>query len=220
MLKIVVFDSGYGGELFADKLEEELGVVEIIRVIDWRNADKYLYKKRQARRTAEKALRPYIGKVDLIIFANFFLTLTSLKFFRRKYRSQKFIGLDLVLPSTFIDRNTIILTTNAVSKTAKYRSYLLKLHRRAITMALDDWPNKIDDGELANEDIRDIMLELVVTKKFFPKEIILACSQFNDIKPALREIFNSNIKIHDSFNDLYHDTCKTLRIRGAIRKQK
>ena len=34
MLKIVVFDGGYGGEFFADKLKEELPVVEIIRVID------------------------------------------------------------------------------------------------------------------------------------------------------------------------------------------
>ena len=38
MLKIVVFDSGFGGELFADIIEEELPVVEVIRVIDWRNA--------------------------------------------------------------------------------------------------------------------------------------------------------------------------------------
>ena len=40
MLKVVVFDSGYGGELFADYLEEELPLVDIVRVIDWRNADK------------------------------------------------------------------------------------------------------------------------------------------------------------------------------------
>ena len=220
MLKIVVFDSGFGGELFADKLEEELGVIEIIRVIDWRNANKYLYHKKEARHAAEKALRPYLGKVDLIIFANYLLTITSLRFFRRKYPKQKFIGLDLVLPSTFIDRNTIILTTKAVSKTIRYRIYVSRLHRKTITVPLDDWPNKIDDGELKEDDIRETLSEITVVKKFVPKEIILACSQFNDIKPILRDIFSNNIKIHDSFNDLYHDTCKTLRIRGGIRKQK
>ena len=39
MLKVVVFDSGFGGELFADYFEEEMPVVEIVRVIDWRNAE-------------------------------------------------------------------------------------------------------------------------------------------------------------------------------------
>ena len=40
MLKIVVLDSGFGGELFADKLNDQLSIVEVIRVIDWRNANK------------------------------------------------------------------------------------------------------------------------------------------------------------------------------------
>ena len=92
MLKIVVLDSGFGGELFADKLKENLQVMEIIRVIDWRNADKYMHGKREARHAAEEALRPYIGRVDLIIIANFLLSITSLKYFRRKYKNQRFVG--------------------------------------------------------------------------------------------------------------------------------
>ena len=70
MLKIVIFDSGYGGEFFADRLKAELPIVEIIRVIDWRNAEKILSSPRDARNIARDSLRPYIGKVDLIIFAN------------------------------------------------------------------------------------------------------------------------------------------------------
>ena len=49
MLKIVIFDGGFGGELFADQLEAELDVVEVIRVIDWRNAEKILKSRREAR---------------------------------------------------------------------------------------------------------------------------------------------------------------------------
>lgn len=219
MLKIVVLDSGYGGELFADELKENL-CVDIIRVIDWRNADKYLYNKREARHTAEEALRPYLGKVDLIIIANFFLSITSLKYFRRKYKKQQFIGFNFTMPSTFIDRNTIILTTSAVCRTINYHNYIFRLHRHTLTATLDDWPQKIDDGILTREEIGETIAELIVTKQFSPKEIILACSQFNDIKQDLRSIFKNNIKIHDSFSDLYHDTCKTLRIRGGIYKQK
>ena len=221
MLKIVVLDSGFGGELFADKLNDQLSIVEVIRVIDWRNANKYLYKKREARRAAEEALRPYLGKADLIVFANHFLTITSLKYFRRKYKNQKFLGMSLVMPSTFIDRNTLVLTTTAVSKTINFRNYVARLHRSNIViMTLDDWPAKIDDGELTKAEIEETLIDLIVSRKFFPKEIILACSQFNDIIPELREVFNGSIKIHESFPDLYHDVCRTLRIRGALAKQK
>ena len=55
MLKIVVFDSGFGGELFADRLESEIPVVEVIRVIDWRSANQILSSPRGARKAAEKA---------------------------------------------------------------------------------------------------------------------------------------------------------------------
>ena len=58
MLKVVVFDGGYGGEFFADRLQDELPVIEIIRVIDWRNADKILKKPKAARKIAKNALRP------------------------------------------------------------------------------------------------------------------------------------------------------------------
>jgi glutamate racemase len=221
MLKIVVLDSGYGGELFADKLKEQLNIVEVIRVIDWRNAEKYLYKKREARLAAEEALRPYLGKVDLIVIANYYLTITSLKYFCRKYTKQKFVGINFTMPSTFIDRNTLVLTTSAVAKTLSYHNYLFSLRRRNIvTMTLDDWPGKIDDGELTRDEIEETLMDLIITRKFFPREIIIACSQFNDIVPDLRSIFKNQIRIHESFPDLYNDTCRVLRIRGGVLKQK
>ena len=49
MLKVVVFDGGYGGEFFADQLEAELPILDIIRVIDWRNAEGLLASPRKAR---------------------------------------------------------------------------------------------------------------------------------------------------------------------------
>ena len=35
MLRVVVYGRGRGGEAVAEYLEEELGVVEVVRVIDW-----------------------------------------------------------------------------------------------------------------------------------------------------------------------------------------
>ena len=218
MLKIVVFDSGYGGEFFADYLQENLPIIEIIRVIDWRNADLILSKSRTARQTAEAAIRPYIGRVDLVIFANHLLTITSLKYFRHKYPTQKFLGLSLKSPDKSV-KDILILTTKAVSKTINYYNFVRRIKQKTKTLTLDSWPAKIDDGELAKE---EIFLTLNSSGIFrdHSSDIILACSQFNDIKAELQDYFYSNIKIYDSFEDTLLQTCKTLRIRGGTGKKR
>ena len=137
MLKIVVYDSGYGGEDFADRLEEELPTIDVIRVIDWRHADKIQANAKDARRCAEKALTPYINKVDLIIFANHLLTITSLKYFVQKYKDQRFTGLGLEHPCAFIERDILALTTKAVSKTIKYHNFVRQLKMNTKTLVLD-----------------------------------------------------------------------------------
>ena len=219
MLKVVVYDSGYGGEFFADRLEAELPIIEVIRVIDWRNAEKIQNSPKEARKIARAALRPYIGHVDLIIFANHLLTLTSLKFFRRKYRNQRFIGLNLKKPTSPPKKDTIILTTKPVTKTINYYNFVLHLKKRVKTFALDTWPLKIDDGELTEQEIRET-LSSFLNRDSRHQEVFLACSQFYDLKPELRKIFGRNIKIHDGFNDTLKEICKTLRIRGSAKKVK
>ncbi len=220
MLKIVIFDSGFGGELFADKLNEKIGVVEIIRVIDWRNADEYLDGKLKARRLAERALRPYIGKVDLIIFANTLLSITSLKYFKRKYKMQKFVGLGLKLPDTITDRDVLVLTTRAVAKTINFHNFLFRIRRTTRVLTLDAWPIKIDDGELNSGEIKQDINQFLSSKKYYPSEVILACTHFSDIKKELRNVLGGNIKIYDSFEDGIEATCKILKLRGGTGNKK
>ncbi|MBR3229119.1 hypothetical protein IKF67_02730 [Candidatus Saccharibacteria bacterium] len=219
MLKVVVFDGGYGGECFADKLGEELPVVDVIRVIDWRNADKLLMSSRSARRVAVNALRPYIGKVDLIVLANHLLTVTSLKFFRRKYKNQRFVGFDLKMPDTFIKREVIVLTTKAVSKTISYYNYLLRIKRKTKTIILDDWPDKIDDGELTELEISEVLDKYLGLEMNSQIEVVLACAQFSDIRAELSDYFGKNVKIYDSFDETLRKICKLLNIRGGIGKK-
>lgn len=220
MIKIVVFDSGYGGEFFADRFEEEVHVIDIIRVIDWRHANEYLCKPKVGRRLALEALRPYIGKVDLIIFANHLISATSLKFFQHAFPNQRFLGFKLKAPDTFIDRGTIILTTKAFSKTMEFHGYIFRIKRRARTIALDTWPEKIDDGELKLEEISETINDYCAKKQISPQEVVLGCSQFEDICNELRQVLGHNIRIYSSFNDTIREACKILRIRGSISKTK
>lgn len=220
MIKIVVFDSGYGGELFADRLEEEIPAAKVIRVIDWRNADKILKGPFSARRIAREALRPYIGRVDLIVFANHLLTATSLKYFQRKYKEQKFVGLNLPTPTTFVKRPTVALTTKALARTINYHNYLFHVNRRLDTLCLDDWPALIDDGELTVAEVYAKFEDFYRSHHYRPEEVILICSQFSDITPMLREVLGQNIKIHDSFTDAITNVGKALKIRGGLGKRK
>ena len=218
MLKVVVFDSGFGGELFADLLEEELPILEVIRVIDWRHADQILKSAKTARLAAVEALRPYIGTVDLIVFANHLLTLTSINYFRQKYKNQKFIGFNLKNPDTFVDQKLLILTTSAVAHLLKYHKFIHQLKRQVTTLTVDDWPAKIDDGELSADEIRATISRFTIAKNYNPSGVILACAQLNDIIVDLEKAFPQKVRFHSSFDDTFRDVCKVLRIRGGLRK--
>lgn len=219
MLKVVVFDGGYGGEKFADLLEEELPIVEVIRVIDWRHAEEIIKSAKTARIAAMEALRPYINKVDLIVFANHLLSLTSLSFFRQKYRQQKFVGLELKHPDTFVDRELMVLTTSAVTRSLKYHKFIHQLKRKVTTVTIDSWPSKIDDGELTLDEIKLIFNKYVSFKGFSPNGIIMGCAQLEDIKEDLMKVFGKKIKLHSSFEDGLREVCKTLKIRGGAKKK-
>ena len=219
MLKVVVFDGGYGGELFADELEKELPVIKVIRVIDWRNASNFLKNSRLARQTAMEALRPYIGRVDLIIFANYFLSITSLRYFQRRFKNQAFLGLKPPSLDTFKERPTLALTTKALARTISYYNYRTRLRRRIDTLCLDGWSNLVDDGELTYNMIYQEFEEFRRAYHYLPQEVILICSQFNDIKDELREILG-NVRIYDGFSETVKDACKLLKIRGGTGKKK
>ncbi len=220
MLKVVVFDGGYGGEFFADRLQEDLPVLEIIRVIDWRHADDLLKSPRRARRVAEEALRPYIGKVDLVILANHLLAMTSLRHFRRKYRQQKFVGLDLKRPDSFIKRDVLVMTTTAVARTIKYHNFLFRIRRRTKTLCLDSWPSKIDDGELLESEIRDTLTCFSKERKFCPEEVVLGCAQLEDIKTEIKNVLGANLRIYDSYDETVRNICRTLKIRGGTGRKR
>ena len=219
MLKVVVFDCGYGGEFFADQLEEEIPIIEVIRVIDWRNANKIQSNSRSARKLATLALRPYLNKVDLIIFANHFLTITNLKYFERRYKNQKFLGLKLKQPDTFVKRDVLILATKPIAHTISYYNFLFQLKRKTKTLTLDDWPTKIDEGELSEIEIHETLSKLINPGEIKPEEIILACSHFSDVKQELKNYFGYNLKIYDGFDDAIRRTCKILHLRGGIGKK-
>ena len=193
-------------------------IVEVIRVIDWRHAGDITGNARTARQVTEASLRPYIGQVDLIIFANYLLSLTSLRYFKRRYPEQKFLGLYLASPRPPYKRKFLVLTTRAVSQTLHYHNFRYHLGLRTKTLRLDAWPEMIDNGELTGEDVATVLKTAAVSPKR-PRDVVLASSQFRDLKPELDDYFRGQVKIYDGFEDAVRRTCQVLKIRGGATKK-
>jgi glutamate racemase len=206
--KVVVFDSGFGGELFANYIEKELPVVEVIRVIDWRNLDIITKKPKETKNVTEQAIRPYIGHVDLIIFANYLVTFMDLKYFQREYPSQKFMG--FAMPQVK-SRKALILTSKALHKSHAFKKYVRGLRANTRTIDCDSWIPLIDDAELTEDHVRKDLLKL---NGFLPQTVALAYTNFVDIKPMLFKIFGPMINISDGYRDTLHNVCQELGLRG------
>lgn len=221
MPKIVIFDSGFGGELFADRVEDEFPSLEVIRVIDWRHADEYLKNKHTARKAARNALRPYINQVDVIVFANHLLS-TNLRYFRFFYHKQKFSGFDFVWPvrcrAKHKPQNALVLTTKSAQSTINYRLFKNKSDLTIKTINCDSWIQKIDDGELKEQEIKAFLNE--ITQDFMPQLVVLACTQLSDIKPTLRQFFGPFVAIEDGYYCALKNLCRTLSCRGYYIKSR
>ena len=217
VLKIVVFDSCGEGEYFADKLESELPVVEIIRVVDWRGAKRGISPK-DARKIAEQSLKPYIGRVDLIILANYLLTMTSLNYFRRKYKSQKFIGFELSLKHTLSNnRKTLIIATKDITKSFEF--FISARRAKTKTVCTDNW-SILTNGESAAGSIQKDLYK-VSTKigNFSPTQILLLCGQLARYAPEFRMVFGHNVRVVNGTDDAIKNTFRTLKIRGGTGKK-
>ena len=220
MLKIVVYDNGSGGELFANQLESELPVAEIIRVIERPtragSGPKHVH---EIRKSAEEALGPYFGKVDLIIFANYLLTATSLNYFRRKYKSQKFTGFSFDSRRVASRKQTLVITTRPITRNFAYIAFLRRV--RAKTICMDHWPFLMDDDKLEPSDvIADLGAAIKNISNFSPEQILLACGQFAKYTPEFREIFGHNVRIVDNFDETIRRAFRILHIRGGTGKKR
>lgn len=94
MKRLLVFGLGIGGESVAEYLESELSTVEVIRLIDWRSElyDSLLPNERNQKIVEQ--LRPYIGKVEVIVLGSYLLS-SSLPYLKRCFPEQNFVGMGI-----------------------------------------------------------------------------------------------------------------------------
>ena len=221
MLKIAVFDSGWGGELVADAIEEELSVVEVIRVIDWRNAPYADKPLAEVRGCTEVALEPYIGRVEVIVLASYEASL-ALDYLRERYPEQKFVGFRLNL-NKLVKYPAEIGKVLVLSNPRVYQACREELARtetpdglRAEAVIGDtergDWMGLIDEGEMTRA-----ILKRTLTEHLDPEvsTVVLANTHFWDVKGELERLLGWRARVVDERRQFLHGLCLALGLRGV-----
>lgn len=158
MLKIVVFDGGWGGELVADYLAEELQTIEIERVIDWKHAPYDNKTISEIESLSEDCLRPYVGKVDLIVLGGYATSL-ALEFLERQYPMQKFIGMGInyyrILKSRNYPSQVAVFVDSVLIESDLCQEMRQKLpFSTIITPDCSGWEDLINIGGMSKEALR------------------------------------------------------------------
>ncbi len=219
MLKVVVFDSGWGGECFANYLEEELPIVEVLRVIDWRHAPYNKLGVEEVLKCTEEALKPYIGTVDVIVLMSYEATISGLNYLRGKYPKQKFLGVDFGIFREDGGTKFLVFTTSFVANSKFYAATKKALPSKNFTeVVCDDWPQLIDDGELTVEMMRQKVEEF---RDAYSDGVILGCTQFSDVQDDLASVISwKQGRIMDEFSLVLRNICHALELRGGDGRRK
>ena len=219
MLKVLVLDSGWGGEMFADYLEEELMVVEVERLIDWRQGAYAECGYREIRERAEKNLAKYIGKKDVIVLASYALTVAALSYLREKYPWQKFVGFNLCLSQKLKrlreGKHVLVLTSLVVKDSMEYSDERGRLKRFKLTeKCCQDWEKKVDDGEFSREFLAK---NLAKTKNV--DAVLLYGANFLDFKDEFERIYGWGVQVVDGFAGVLREICQQLKLKGLDGKR-
>ncbi len=221
MLKVVIFDSGWGGELFANEFEEKVPVVEVTRVIDWRRAPYSKCGRTEICTMTENALLPYIGEVDAIVLASYAATGAALHYLRWKYPHQAFIGFEPDMCASMkrmcgVDNYTVmILATGAVRQTYSFqkdREEIVKKGVKLIEPECLGWIKKVDDGEMTEAELRKELGELAEMRVDM---VMLYSTGFVDMVPILESIYGRTVMVVNEFDRVIRETCRMIRLTGG-----
>lgn len=240
MLKVVVFDSGCGGDIVADYLASELGIVEVVRVVEI-NLSLEDGSLSEICRFSKACLRAYVGKVDLIVLGGYVVSL-ALGFLREEYPRQKFVSVGInyyrILKSRAFPGQIAIMADKALFDVVVRKEVCQELPYSTIILPdCSGWDNLINNGEMSTEVLRTDLgpyFALRSDQKHLlspppessqsppdrsdllrPDVILLLNTHFWFIKSELEELFGYQTRVLDFRQKLLHDTCRALDLRGV-----
>lgn len=241
MKKIVVFDSGWGGEMVADFLAHELQTIEVIRVIDWRNAPYGNKNYQLVFQLVEEGIKPYLNRVDAIVLGGYACSVVY-PGLQRKFPDQNFVPMQVdffrLLQSRSSNKNICALMNKVTAKSEINHELRQKLPNSNIIIPDScNWDQLIDDGEMQSQ----IMVS-ELGKHFILRNganlsqssntepdlsqpamradvVLLMDTHLWDVKSEIERLFGWGTRVLDSKNKLLHDVCAALKLRGVDGKR-
>lgn len=219
MIKIAVFGCGWGGELFADYLEKELAIAEIIKINDYPNAPYGALAWPEICDLTERAVRSMIGQVDLIVLASCAATVGAINFLREKYPMQKFVGFEPRMIDEFgriEPRKVMLLASPPIQKSIGYKVERERLALRAEIIEPNclEWLKYADREEMT---ILRLKRGLAKQKMVDIKQIdiiVIYETSLADMKEAFEEIVGWQVVVVDGFKQVYREICGALGLLG------
>lgn len=174
MLKVVVYDGGWGGELVADYLGRELTTVEIIRVIDWAHAPYDGRDLLEIVELAEANLQDYIGEVAAIVLGGYVASMV-LEILKQRHPEQIFVGLgvnyDRILHSRNYPEKVVVLMDQILNESSLREELRQKLlYSTLILPDCSGWEDLINRNAMTEDYLRtdlaqDFYLSTTATRR-------------------------------------------------------
>lgn len=158
MLRIVVFDGGWGGQIVANYLSSELAIAKVDTIIDWQCVPYEDKDPRLLLTRAKELISTEIGKADLIVLGGYVVSLL-IKDLRKIYPKQKFVGMGInfyrILKTRCSPECVTIMGDNILQKSTIFER--LQRNLPDSTLVFPDcsgWEQLIDMGEMSTDILR------------------------------------------------------------------
>lgn len=158
MLRIVVFDGGWGGQIVADYLSSELATADVDTVIDWQCAPYEDKDPRLLLTRAKELISTEIGKADLIVLGGYVVSLL-IKDLRAAYPGQKFVGMGInfyrVLKTRCLPECVTIMGDDILQRSTVFERIRQNLPDSTLVFPdCSGWEHLIDIGEMSTDILR------------------------------------------------------------------
>lgn len=192
--KIIVFDTGSGGRLFAHNLRSALGKNIVVEpVIDVAHAPYGTRSADEISVLTQNALRPYLSASippNLVVIACNTATAYAISDLRRLYPKINFIGFEPMLKTAAQEsqtRSIAVLATPATLKSERYNQ-LKQQYGYDLTIYEPDcssWAGLIDQGKLAPSLVQDTLQPIIGR----PIDcVVLGCTHYVAVKDKIRQL--------------------------------
>lgn len=245
MLRVIVCGGGWGAELVADYLQSELEIIEVVRIIDWRepNYSKLTPSTRIER--IEAALKAYQRHIDLVVLGDYAAT-TVIETLCTRNPQFNFVGMDVdahrILRASHYPTNITILADSSFENSKIEQILYNKLADSAFTVLQpQNWVESINaqelDEDLLYKDLSQIFQlpqrssgslaqtllgetetkahDDHITKLPNPDAVLLLNTYYWEIKKDLEAVFGWRVRVLDFRQQLLHDVCRSLKLRGV-----